>query len=512
MSGAKNCPETPRQKMIGMMYLVLTAMLALNVSSSILEGFVMVDNSLHTTIETANVRNNAKYMDFESLNQKNPKKVKEWLDRAMLVKAKSNELYNYIQKFKVDLVRLADEKEANDSAYVKQIKNRENTDKSANYAILQGNGKILRDKINAYSNFLVTFYKDDQAKAITIKTIFATNKVKQADGAIKPWEDTVFEGVPLAAVVTILTKYQSDIRASESELVSFLKSQTDASDFRVNKIQAFVIPESKYIIKGDKYKARIVLSAVDSTQQTSYFVNGAALPKTGLYEAGCTTVGQKKYSGQISIPGNDGVMRSYRFDADYMVGEPTATLSNEDLNVVYKGIDNKFSVSVPGVAASNISIVVEGGNSTQSAPGRYIIRPTRDGEIKINVFAKIDKQNLRMGGGNYRVKILPDPTAYLQPGDANAKLIKGGYMSLNNAKTCRLIASYGNDELVKANFTVTGFTMIARGVSPLTVSGARLNPGFVDKLLKGDILILNNIKAVGPDQVTRDLGSMFIQL
>jgi hypothetical protein len=117
-----------------------------------------------------------------------------------------------------------------------------------------------------------------------------------------------------------------------------------------------------------------------------------------------------------------------------------------------------------------------------------------------------------MGGGNYRVKYLPDPKAFLQPNDAGAKPIRGGFMSPSLLKSSALIASYGNDELVKANFTVTGFTMIAKGLTPQTVSGSRLSPNFVDKLLKGDILMINNIKAVGPDQKVRDLGSISIQL
>ena len=205
-------------------------------------------------------------------------------------------------------------------------------------------------------------------------------------------------------------------------------------------------------------------------------------------------------------------MRTYKFDGDYMVGEPTATMSNEDLNVVYKGIDNKFSVSVPGVAAANISIRVEGGNAIQNAPGKYIIKPTRDGEIKINVFAKIDKKDLPMGGGSYRVKYLPDPKPFLQPSEAGSKPIRGGFMSPNALKSCQMIATYGNDELVKANFTVTSFTMIAKGLAPQNVNGSRLNANFVDKLLKGDILLLNNIKAIGPDQRPKDLGSISIQL
>ena len=508
MSGAKNCPETPRQKMIGMMYLVLTAMLALNVSSSILEGFTMVDNSLHTTIESANVRNRFQYDDFRALCEKNPTKVKAWLDKANSVKTKSDELYNYIEKFKVDIIKMTDQAEANDSAYVKQIKVKDNLDKAGEYGILKGNGKILKKKLNDYSSFLIGLSAGNESKIKMYKSIFATNKSR--DG--KQWEESMFEMMPVAAVVTILTKYQSDIRAAESEIVQTLKAQTDATDIRVNKIQALVIPESKYIIKGDKYKARVVLAAMDSTQTPSYYVNGAQLGRNGEYEVSCGVTGPKKYSGQITLPGNDGIVRSYKFDADYMVGEPTATLSNEDLNVVYKGIDNKFSVSVPGVAAANIRISVEGGSSSQVSQGRYIIRPTRDGEIKINVFAKIDKKELPMGGGIYRVKLLPKPTAFLQSGDASSGLIKGGYVNYKVARSSRLVASYGTDELVKAKFDIVSFTMIAKGMTPLNVNGSKINAPFVDKLMNGDILIINNIKAVGPDQVPRDLGSMFIQL
>ena len=287
MSGSKNCPETPRQKMIGMMYLVLTAMLALNVSSSILEGFSMVDNSLHTTIQSANVRNNAQYQDFQDLYKKNPTKVKEWLDKAKDVKMKSDELYNYLEKFKVDIVRLTDKKEANDSAYVRQLKGKDNLDKPGEYGMLKGNGKILKKKINEYSKFLIGLSTGNEVKIKMYQSIFATNKGREG----KSWEESMFEMMPAAAVVTILTKYQSDIRAAEAEVVQYLKAQTDASDFRVNKIQAFVIPESKYIIKGDRYKCRIVLSAVDSTQTPNYYINGTALPKTGIYELGCGVAG-----------------------------------------------------------------------------------------------------------------------------------------------------------------------------------------------------------------------------
>lgn len=144
MSGAKNGPETPRQRMIVIMYLVLMAMLALNVSSSVLDGFTMVDNNLHTTIESSEVRNKALYSDFQDLFDKNPDKVREWLDKVSLVREKSDNFYKYIERFKVEIVKMTDNKAANDSAYVRQIIAKDDMDKPGEYALTRGNGKILK--------------------------------------------------------------------------------------------------------------------------------------------------------------------------------------------------------------------------------------------------------------------------------------------------------------------------------------------------------------------------------
>ena len=512
MSGAKNCPETPRQRMIGMMYLVLTAMLALNVSSEILNGFTMVDSSLHTTIESSEVRNKAMYSDFQDLFDKNPEKVREWLDKAKMVKKKSNELYEYIEGFKVAIVKITDKENANDSAYVKQIEAKDNLDKAGEYGILKGNGKILKSKIEEYRKFLVDLSVNNPTKQKMYNSVFATENT--SDG--KHWEQAMFEMMPVSAVVTILTKYQSDVRTSEAEIVQFLKSQTDATDFRVNKITAFVVPNTRYVIRGGRYSAQIVLSAIDSTKIPEYYVGGSSIRK-GLYEVSCNKTGLFNYSGQIRLPGNDGVIRTYPFKSDYIVGEPSATVSNEDLNVVYRGIDNKFSISVPGVASENVSVRVSGGTATK-AGGKYIIRANQDGEINIAVYAKIDGKDLPMGGGSYRVKYLPDPKSYFQYADASGitRLLQDGTLSkkLLKSTNAALIASYGQDELIKANFNVTSFTMLTVFGS-VNSSGSKFNArqlSDIEKLEGGDLLTIKNIKAVGPDGKIRNLGLIQIQI
>ncbi len=508
MSGAKNCPETPRQKMIGMMYLVLTAMLALNVSSEILNGFTMVDNSLHSTIESSDMRNEFLYEDFDYLYKENPAKVGEWLNKANQIKKQSNDLFEYIEKFKVDIVKLADKDKADPKA--REIESRDNLDVAGQYALVGGNGKVLKEKLRNYCDTLVVLSDKNERKQKMYLNLFSTNKVKSKEtGEMVPWENAMFEMMPVSAVVTLLTKYQSDIRASESEMIQFLKGQTDASDFRVNKIEALVVPNSKFVFRGEKYSARIVLSAVDSTKIPQYYVNGQQLQR-GIYEftAG-SKLGPAKYGGEIRIPGKDGNTLSYRFESDYMVGEPSATISNEDLNVVYKGIDNKFSVSVPGVAPENVRISVEGGNFNNAGKGKYIIHPARDGEIKISVFGKIDKKEMSMGSGIFRVKRLPKPSVFLMDarGDEN-----NGSMSLDQLKNSTLIASYGQDALVPAKFSIVSFTMIVEGLAPLSVSGTKLDLNFLNKLTKGRNLIISNIKAIGPDKNVQSLGAIVVKL
>jgi gliding motility-associated protein GldM len=507
MSGAKNCTETPRQRMIGMMYLVLTAMLALNVSSDILNGFTMVDNSLHISIASEELRNKSLYEDFKSLFDKNPAKVKVWLDKALIVKKKSDALYKYIENYKVQIIRLADNKEANDSAYVKQINAKDNLDKASQYSNAKGHGKDLKLQIDNYRNFLVSMSGTNPTKQMMYKSIFSTDKTK--DG--KKWEESLFEMMPLSAVVTILTKYQSDVRSSEAEIIQYLKSQTDVMDFRVNKINAVVVPNTPYVLRGEKYSAQIVLSASDSTKSPDFYVNGQMINKKGLYEVMTSRLGEMTYSGQIRLQGNDGNVLIRPFKSTYIVGEPSATLSNEDLNVVYRGIDNKFSVSVPGVAAASVSVRVIGGTARKEGD-RYLIQPTRAEEITIEVWAKVQGKDKKMGGGAYRVKYLPDPKAFIQPSDPGSKPIRGGFMSPGVLRTAALVASYGKDELVKAKFRITSFTMLAKGISPLQVGGARFNQAFLEKLIKGDILMINNIRAEGPDNLPRDLGSIAIQL
>ena len=353
MGGAKNCPETPRQKMIGMMYLVLTAMLALNVSAAIMNGYAQVDDSLHATIETMQESNADTYATFRAAMEKNPEKTGDWYQKAMEVQRVSNEFFDYIQKFKDDMVLLADgSKKAKANARVSEIGKQDDTNIPTQYALNEGNATILKDKLNAYRDFLINITGSTPAFDEELRRTFTTDDVKNNEGEWISWENSVFHEMPMCASITVLTKLQNDIRHCEGKSVQELLAATDAGDLRVNKFNAYVIPDAKYVVKGSKYKAQVILAAVDSTQTPEYYVNGQKLNSNGVYEVVANAVGVQKISGRIGYMDQQGVMQFLPFESDYTVGEPTATISNTDLNIMYRGYDNPFSISVPGTTVA----------------------------------------------------------------------------------------------------------------------------------------------------------------
>lgn len=193
-----------------------------------------------------------------------------------------------------------------------------------------------------------------------------------------------------------------------------------------------------------------------------------------------------------------------------MVVEPSASISNEDLNVVYLGIDNNIRVSIPSVAPENTRVTVEGGTCSPRGKGYYVVKPTREGELVVNAFGKVEKAEKKMGSMVFRIKPLPEPKAYLV--DRNGKQITEGTRSIDDLKNMRLIAAYDESVFIKANFTIQSYTMLGEGVGVQNVSGTRLETGMIDKIKSGRNLILNNIVALGPDGKLRKLNVIFVKV
>ena len=339
-----NTRLSPRQKMINLMYIVLTAMLALNVSSDVLDGFAQVEAGLQRTNATVSQRNDAIYAQLSDFASQNPEKAAQWLEKATEVRDESNRLYNLIDDLKLEIAREADGPEANLSA----IENREDLE-AASVVMLSpssGKGEKLRGEIDAFRSYIKTIVTDS-AKNHSIDEALSTAPFRRP-GVVTPqtWEEAKFENQPVVAAITLLTKLQNDVRYAEGEALSTLLSMVDAGDVRVNELNAFVIPQSRLVMRGGRYSADIVLAAVDTTQRPRVYINGKEVAG-GHYEFTPGSSGSFDYSGYLEVPRGDGSMTRHEFRSDYTVIEPTATVSATMMNVFYAGIDNPISISVP---------------------------------------------------------------------------------------------------------------------------------------------------------------------
>ena len=510
MGGAKNCPETPRQKMIGMMYLVLTAMLALNVSTDILNGFTLVDDSLHSSIAASNTRNAKLYNDFQAANADNPEKTQEWFDKAIEVQKRADSLVNFIQDFKEHIAILADGQKKVDTRRgedgkgdpTRRIDGNSNLDVTAQYAINEKHGAELKEIVAYYRDYAAGLADQDAELRNSILQNLATERgwnAHEKDSC--DWEIAIFDGMPVGASITILTKMQNDVRQTESQLIQYLMDRTDAGDLRVNKLNAYVIPNSNYVIRGGKYSAQIILAAVDSTQRPEYYIEGQRINDQGIYETAATGIGLKKYSGWIAYQNpSTGEMENLPFSSEYSVGEPAVTISNTDLNIMYRGYDNKFSISVPGVSNDKVKVSVNGAAVRQQS-GLWIIKPGDNVKsVSISVSAELDGRMQPMGSREYRVKALPKPGAYFKSGEkeySDGNISRGAL--LNSAAT--VIASYGPDGLLDLPYQITRCKVNINGV----LTEARGNRFTADqrsrleKLKMGAIVVITDIRAKGPD-------------
>lgn len=506
---------SPRQKMINLMYIVLTAMLALNVSSDVLNGFTLVEDGLKRTNSNVSDRNAALYMQLEEFTRQNPQKGKPWLDKAADVRRQTLSLYKYIDSLKLAIVRDADGVDGK----VDNILNQDNLEASSKVMVTYGNGAKLERRLAAYRKYIAAYIADPKKQA-AIQKALATEPVFQKGSMIKvPWVSGMFENMPVVASVTLLSKLQNDLLFAEGEALQTLVASVDAGDVRVNKLDAFVIPNSKLVMRGGKYSADIVLAAVDTTQRPAIFVNGRQLPaNTRTYEFMAGQTGTFTYSGYLDVTRGDGTTSRYPFQSDYTVIEPTATVSATMMNVLYAGINNPISISVPGVAQNAVSATMTNGSLTRSGD-HWNAHPTRVGaECVITVTATLEGRSQTVSTSTFRVRKLPDPTAYIAYKDSKGN--ENHYKGSKPFAKSLLLAADGldaaiDDDLLNVHYSVVDFETIVfdsmGNAMPEKSAGSRFSERqktSFRRLSRGKRFYITRIRAKGPDGIVRDLSPM----
>ncbi len=506
-------PVSPRQKMINLMYVVLMAMLALNVSNEVLNGFSIVEESLKRTTQNATMENLSIYDDFATQMKANPQKVKQWYDKSQKVKQMSDHLYNLVDELKQAIVVEADGKDGD----VQNIRNKEDLE-AANQVMLapgRGRGQELYEAINSYRASLLPMLTSARQKKLIVSNL-TTEVPKNVQTMGKNWQEYMFEAMPAAAAVTLLSKLQNDVRYAEGEVLHTLVQNIDVKDIRVNALEAFVIPNSQTIVRGDKFSAHIVMAAVDTTQVPDIFIgNQKVTLQDNLYERICNTTGDFTLAGYLETVNGNGERVRRDFSQKYTVVDPSATVSADLMNMLYAGYNNPISVSVPGVPLSKVQATMTNGTLQPVGPGKYIARPSKIGEnATITVVSTNTGRTQQMGQFTFRVRRLPDPTPYITMNDehGNPTRFKGGGLVKAQLVGANTLGAAIDDGILDIGFKVQGFETVffdnMGNAVPIVSEGASFSSRQKEtfrKLTRNRRFYISRVTVVGPDGLTRTL-------
>ncbi len=537
--------ETPRQKMIGMMYLVLTAMLALNVSSTVLNAFILVDEGLTQTAKSFTVKNDRLYTQIDNAYTVNPRKVGPWKDMTDEIRKRTQEIYNYIQDLKVQTVLAAEKKEDTPALIdgreinAKEISGKGDTNISGRLflgANHDGEAFTLKKRIIDYREFMLSHLDVNIAEQLvtSINNILNTDPPPPTKEGQHTWESYRFDHQPLVSVFPQLTKMQLDILNVEAEVVNYLLSRVGADDFKVNRLEAVVIPSSNFVIEGTDFTADIFLAASDTTQvprifvgQYEKFVSDQGIEDyrmvgsfieipvkggKGIYTSKGTRRGKNPWSGLIEVTAPDGSKLRRPFKHEYEVAQPPVVISPIKMNVFYRGVDNPVEISIPGFSNDKIHATIDGGGSIRPSGDGFIVNPGAANNCNITVFADVDGTRRNMGSRPFRIRNVPDPTASVR-GITGRTVTKGELMA-SLALEARMPVGFDFD----MSFTITGFTVMATvgGFARSAVATNQLitedQKRIFDQLRSGQSVSITDIKAVGPDGSTRDLNDIVIKI
>ena len=497
--------------MINLMYVVLMAMLALNVSNEVLNGFAIVEESLNRTTANAAQENRAIYQDFEDQMASNPQKVREWYEKAMKVKEMSEKLYSLATELKLAIAQEADGKDGNPA----NLQNKEDLE-AANQVMLapgRGRGEELKKAIDSYREGILEMIPDTAKRAIVASDL-TTNVPNGILG--KNWQEYMFEAMPAVAAVTLLSKLQNDVRNAEKEVLHTLVQNIDVKDIRVNALDAFVIPNSQTIVQGDRFSAHIVMAAIDTTQVPEIYIGGQKVDLPGnVYETVTSRTGDFTLSGYIqTINGNGDPIRR-DFEQKYTVVEPSATVSADLTRMLYAGYDNPISVSVPGVPLSKVSASMTNGTLTPNGQGKYIAHPSQVGQDAVITITSTNTGRAQtMGTFAFRVRKLPDPTPYIDVKDeqGNADRFKGGNMSKKQLVEAEGIGAAIDDGILDIGFRVVSFETVffdnMGNAVPIASDGAKFSSRQKEtfrKLTRNRRIYISRVVAIGPDGIQRTL-------
>ncbi len=540
MAGTK---LTPRQRMINMMYLVLTALLALNVSKEIINAFVTVNDSLEVTNKNTSGKLDKAYRDFDFAMKNDPTKTKPFYDKAKIARKESDSLFNYIEGLKEHLVRKVDKIDQGEvTPALIDVEDKENYDVPTFEMCGDANDGVgalateLKTKIDVFKTNVVKGldpadqkrFKERFDELLTTSDPDPKSRIAVKDNK-KTWEMANFYHNPVVACVALMTKMQADVKNAESEIVNYLFQAIDAASYKFDALQARVIAPTSYVLLGQTYKADVFLAAYSSTADpmiqvgavdtVTKSIKGDAIKVPvegglGKYESKPGSEGIKKWGGLITVKNPEtNEEESYPFEAEYVAARPSTVISADKMNVLYIGVDNPMSISVPGVPNEKVFPSIAGGGGVlkrdpKRGAGKFVVTVKTQGKANINVSAELDGKKTSMGSMEYRVKRVPDPVA-------KCAGKKGGPINKATLAAQPGIVSIMENFDFELYFRVRSFkmTIVRKGRDPIELSskGNRFT-NQMRSIVKGSPIgtkvYIEYIRASGPDGTVRALSPL----
>ncbi len=546
-------PKEPRQMMINMMYLVLTALLALNVSAEVLNAFHVVNDGISNSNNAVDSKNSQTMAAFQDQLSKDKEKTQKWYDKAQETESLIAKLNKQIDEYMNLLVEKSggwiDHKGVKHKTDWKpelgELEDDKNLEVGTHFMIEEKRAENLRKLIETTREKLLSLIDEpDMKKEFTAQLPLRIDPPKtNSEGKISSWEDANFHMVPTIACLTLLNKFKNDAKNSESQLLDYFFKKIYAKSIKVDQMEAKVIAQSSYVIAGQQYKADIFVAAYSTSitptvyvgalnsnavkDETGDYVPTKVNPVTGgstidvingmgKYTVAASGEGEKKYAGAVMVPDAEGVPTYYPFEASYTTAKASAVVSSDNLNIIYAGIPNPFSVSVPGFSGNKVTASATGGSFTGSN-GKYVANMPAamiGKEVKINIIVDDNGQKRSIGDGQeFKVKRIPDPVAIVA-GKVEGK-IRTGELKASPGVIAQLKDFYFQG--VTFQVTSYDFVFIAKRQDPYlkSASGWQFTSDIQSKIQgskPGDQVIIRNIKAKGPDGSTRSLPPISLEI
>ena len=506
-------PKEPRQLMINLMYLVLTAMLALNVSAEIINAFFALNSGIKQSSEMVAKTHEGIVKGIDAAVKAEPKYA-PYMTIANQAKQISDEFTKYMTGVNDELVKVAGGlDEHHTDGRPKKYKDK---DVTTNLFTLEGKGRgaEVEKKIRETREKLLALIPQADKAEMEKKMPLLVDAVPD-DAKGKSWVDLKFKQMPVAAVMPTLSKISADAVTSETAILNYCLDKSSGKEIvKFDGFRVAIAPKKAYLTRGDKFEAEVYMAAFSKTNNNvSISVNGSGLPvKEGVatYTTGPQNdLGEKTVSASATIKNPfTGKEETVKGELKYEVGEKSVTVSAEKMNVFYMGVPNPVAVSAAGIPTSQLKVSMSGGDISRNSDGTYTVTVSRPGKAVITV----------SGGGmtankEFRVKPIPDPVPIVNVGSPEQR--KGGAIPSAQAQAISgLIAELvGFDFDAKCNIQSFVLLRIPRrdDIQQANVSGpfsgdaARL----LSQAKPGDSYQFQNIKARCPgDQAGRTLGTM----